>query len=463
MIQFLVLSDPVPLGALVLVDADRQRERQGESRRARVCVQVDAETPSRALSALTMASGAGKKVGRETGSVDVYAETELFFSSSSFWALRRSQVAVLGAAGGIGQPLSMLMKLNPLVSQLSLYDIMASRVTKGEVARPRADMGVAFLNYVGSVLFLLLLLDILKQGTPGVAADVSHINTRAITKGFVGDEQLGDALSGADVVIIPAGVPRKPGMTRDDLFNINAGIVKVGSRGSRSCVVQAHLFLKKNSLFHLCVCVGVTGCPGALRGHRQALPWCSGEHDLQSCQLYHPHCRRGLQEDGHVRPQKALWSHHPGCPSRSHLCCRKGRPRGKAMEGGEGRNLVDKQKLFFFSKKKLLRCTGRRHRCTRGGRSRRRDHSAALLPDDSQMRTLSSRHRGADGAHSERWNGGRGGQGWQGIRDALHGVRRSAVRRRLPQGPRGRAWSGRVQLCGEQRGAGHSVLLIKGT
>jgi malate dehydrogenase len=37
---------------------------------------------------------------------------------------------------------------------------------------------------------------------------------------------LGKALEGADVVIIPAGVPRKPGMTRDDLFNINAGIVK---------------------------------------------------------------------------------------------------------------------------------------------------------------------------------------------------------------------------------------------
>ena len=27
-------------------------------------------------------------------------------------------------------------------------------------------------------------------------------------------------------MVIPAGVPRKPGMTRDDLFNINAGIVK---------------------------------------------------------------------------------------------------------------------------------------------------------------------------------------------------------------------------------------------
>merc|ERR1712176_1226959 len=31
---------------------------------------------------------------------------------------------------------------------------------------------------------------------------------------------------GCEVVVIPAGVPRKPGMTRDDLFNVNAGIVK---------------------------------------------------------------------------------------------------------------------------------------------------------------------------------------------------------------------------------------------
>ncbi|GAV71073.1 Ldh_1_N domain-containing protein/Ldh_1_C domain-containing protein [Cephalotus follicularis] len=97
------------------------------------------------------------------------------------------KVAILGAAGGIGQPLSMLVKLNPLVSSLSLYDI---------------------------------------ANTPGVAADVSHINSRAEVAGFAGEEQLGKALEGSDVVIIPAGVPRKPGMTRDDLFNINAGIVK---------------------------------------------------------------------------------------------------------------------------------------------------------------------------------------------------------------------------------------------
>lgn len=62
--------------------------------------------------------------------------------------------------------------------------------------------------------------------TAGVAADLSHINTQARTLAFSGQEQLAAALYDAHLVVIPAGVPRKPGMTRDDLFNINAGIVK---------------------------------------------------------------------------------------------------------------------------------------------------------------------------------------------------------------------------------------------
>ena len=45
-------------------------------------------------------------------------------------------------------------------------------------------------------------------------------------KGYNGKEELDACLKGAELVIIPAGVPRKPGMTRDDLFNTNAGIVK---------------------------------------------------------------------------------------------------------------------------------------------------------------------------------------------------------------------------------------------
>ena len=62
-------------------------------------------------------------------------------------------------------------------------------------------------------------------GTEGVGADLGHIDTSVRVTSHTGPEKLGDALFGADLVIIPAGVPRKPGMTRDDLFNINAGIV----------------------------------------------------------------------------------------------------------------------------------------------------------------------------------------------------------------------------------------------
>mgnify|MGYP003729952517 CR=1 FL=1 len=60
-------------------------------------------------------------------------------------------------------------------------------------------------------------------------------------------------------MIITAGVPRKPGMTRDDLFNTNASIVRdivqnvaVGSKnaliGIISNPVQLRCILKKISL-----------------------------------------------------------------------------------------------------------------------------------------------------------------------------------------------------------------------
>lgn len=53
------------------------------------------------------------------------------------------KVAVLGAAGGIGQPLSLLLKLNPNVDELSLFDVV---------------------------------------NVPGVGADLSHINSDSTTQ-----------------------------------------------------------------------------------------------------------------------------------------------------------------------------------------------------------------------------------------------------------------------------------------
>jgi malate dehydrogenase len=112
-------------------------------------------------------------------------------SMSRFFDAKSRKVTVLGAAGGIGQPLSLLLARDTNVSHLNLYDL---------------------------------------HGTPGVAADLSHVPGRKVVKGYAGAEQLGEALRGSDVVVIPAGVPRKPGMTRDDLFNTNASIVQALAR-----------------------------------------------------------------------------------------------------------------------------------------------------------------------------------------------------------------------------------------
>lgn len=46
-------------------------------------------------------------------------------------------MTVLGAAGGIGQPLSLLLKLNPRVTELALYDI---RMAPGKHRLPFRDL-----------------------------------------------------------------------------------------------------------------------------------------------------------------------------------------------------------------------------------------------------------------------------------------------------------------------------------
>ena len=45
-----------------------------------------------------------------------------------------------------------------------------------------------------------------------------------------------DAIAGADVIIVTAGVPRKPGMSRDDLIGINTNVMKaVGEGIKKNC------------------------------------------------------------------------------------------------------------------------------------------------------------------------------------------------------------------------------------
>merc|ERR1712139_485494 len=66
----------------------------------------------------------------------------------------------------------------------------------------------------------------------GVAADLNHIEKKASVKGYVMEvgkkpiDHLKECLTDCNLVLVPAGVPRKPGQTRDDLFKINADIAK---------------------------------------------------------------------------------------------------------------------------------------------------------------------------------------------------------------------------------------------
>jgi len=59
-------------------------------------------------------------------------------------------------------------------------------------------------------------------GTPGVCADLSHINTPAKVTAHMGPNELSAALKDADVVVVPAGVPRKPGFF---LFYLLSGVI----------------------------------------------------------------------------------------------------------------------------------------------------------------------------------------------------------------------------------------------
>merc|ERR1712232_732167 len=58
------------------------------------------------------------------------------------------------------------------------------------------------------------------------------IERKCSVKGYVMEvgknpiDYLEECLTGCNLVLVPAGVPRKPGQTRDDLFKINADIAK---------------------------------------------------------------------------------------------------------------------------------------------------------------------------------------------------------------------------------------------
>jgi malate dehydrogenase len=61
-----------------------------------------------------------------------------------------------------------------------------------------------------------------------------------------------EASAGSDIVIITAGIPRKPGMSRDDLISTNAGIMKKVTRAICEKSPDAVLIIVSNPLDAMC-------------------------------------------------------------------------------------------------------------------------------------------------------------------------------------------------------------------
>lgn len=95
-------------------------------------------------------------------------------------------------------------------------------VGAGNVGATCADV----ISYRG-IASEVVLLDIKEGFAEGKAMDIMQCAT---TTGFntrvIGSTNDYSKTAGSDVVVITSGIPRKPGMTREELIGINAGIVK---------------------------------------------------------------------------------------------------------------------------------------------------------------------------------------------------------------------------------------------
>ena len=111
--------------------------------------------------------------------------------------MARNKIALVGA-GQIGGTLALLAGLK------DLGDVVLFDVVEGVPQGKSLDLA---------------------QASPVEGFDAAYVGTNTY-----------DALKGADVVIVTAGIPRKPGMSRDDLIATNAKVIEtVGQNIKKQC------------------------------------------------------------------------------------------------------------------------------------------------------------------------------------------------------------------------------------
>ena len=96
------------------------------------------------------------------------------------------------------------------------------------------------------------LIDIIEGLPQGKALDLSEAAPIEKHDAHLSGSNSYEASAESDIIIITAGIPRKPGMSRDDLISTNAGIVKTVTQQAAELSPKAILIIVSNPLDAMC-------------------------------------------------------------------------------------------------------------------------------------------------------------------------------------------------------------------
>ncbi|MFG1301387.1 malate dehydrogenase [Xanthobacter sp. V3C-3] len=121
----------------------------------------------------------------------------------------------------------------------------------------RSKIALIGAGQIGGTLALLaglkelgdiVLFDVADGVPEGKALDLAQLSPVAGFDAAIFGASSYDAIAGADVVIVTAGVPRKPGMSRDDLLAINLKVMEQVGAGIRKYAPDAFVICITNPL-----------------------------------------------------------------------------------------------------------------------------------------------------------------------------------------------------------------------
>ena len=113
------------------------------------------------------------------------------------------------------------------------------------------NVGASCAEYIliKEIVDEIVLLDIKEGFAEGKALDLTQTSSTLGFKSKVtGVTNDYSRTSNSDVVVITSGIPRKPGMTREELIGINAGIVKSVSENLLKYSPQAIIIVVSNPM-----------------------------------------------------------------------------------------------------------------------------------------------------------------------------------------------------------------------